>query len=128
LWVEQDMDELWQKAKDCLSEVRMRLKELKTEIAGIGITSTGDGTWNIDKAGNSVRGGILWCDGRAGKIVDRLHAEGTAHREFDICGTSVFTGSQAPQLFWLREASQRSSKKRMSSFTPRTGFFTSSPD
>jgi len=31
------------------------LKELKTEIAGIGITSTGDGTWIIDQAGNSVR-------------------------------------------------------------------------
>ncbi len=103
LWVEQDMDELWQKVKACLRDVRVRLKELKTDIAGIGITSTGDGTWIIDKAGNSVRGGILWCDGRAGKIVDRLHAEGTAHQAFDICGTSVFTGSQAPQLLWLRE-------------------------
>ena len=103
LWIEQDMDELWQKVQACLRDVRARLKELKREIAGIGITSTGDGTWIIDAAGNSVRGGILWCDGRAGKVVDRLHALGIAHQAFDICGTSVFTGSQAPQLLWLRE-------------------------
>ncbi|HXX23592.1 MAG TPA: FGGY-family carbohydrate kinase [Terriglobia bacterium] len=103
LWIEQDMDELWQKVKDCLRGVRMHVKELKAEIVGIGITSTGDGTWIIDRAGNSVRGGILWCDGRAGKVVDRLHAEGIAHQAFDICGTSVFTGSTAPQLLWLRE-------------------------
>ncbi len=103
LWIEQDMDELWQKVKACLRDVRVRLTEFKREIGAIGITSTGDGTWLIDRAGNSVRGGILWCDGRAGKIVDRLHAQGIAQRAFDICGTSVFTGSQAPQLLWLRE-------------------------
>ena len=103
LWIEQDMDELWAKVKCCLRAVRVHLKELKTEIAAIGVTSTGDGTWLIDRAGNSVRNGILWCDGRAGKVVDRLHAQGIAPRAFDICGTSVFTGSQAPQLLWLRE-------------------------
>ena len=103
LWIEQDMNELLQKVKACLREVGVRLKGFKREIGGIGITSTGDGTWLIDQAGNSVRGGILWCDGRAGKIVDRLHAQGIARQAFDICGTSVFTGSQAPQLLWLRE-------------------------
>jgi erythritol kinase (D-erythritol 1-phosphate-forming) len=103
LWIEQDMDEVWQKVKGCLRDVRVHLKEMKTELVGIGITSTGDGTWIIDQAGNSVRGGILWCDGRAGRIVDRLHAEGIARQAFDICGTSVFTGSTASQLLWLRE-------------------------
>jgi len=97
------MDELWQTVKDCLRDVGVRLKELKREIAAIGITSTGDGTWIIDKKGKAVRGGILWCDGRAGKVVNRLHAQGIAHQAFDICGTSVFTGSQAAQLLWLRE-------------------------
>lgn len=84
---------------------------MKREIDAIGITSTGDGTWMIDKRGNPVRGGILWCDGRAGKVVDRLHAQGIARQAFDICGTSVFTGSQAAQLLWLRENEPESLEK-----------------
>lgn len=103
LWIEQDMETLWQTVRDCLRIVRLRLKEMKREVAGIGITSTGDGTWIIDRDGKPVRGGILWCDGRAGKVVDRLHAQGIAHQAFDICGTAIFTGSQASQLLWLRE-------------------------
>jgi len=103
LWIEQDMTQLCELVKLCLGKVAAQLGEKRQEIAGIGVTSTGDGTWIIDPAGNPVRGGILWCDGRAGKIVDRLHAAGIAHRAFEICGTSVFTGSQAAQLLWLRE-------------------------
>jgi erythritol kinase len=103
LWIEQDMNELWEAVKVCLRRVANQLKEQKTGIAGLGITSTGDGTWIIDHHGRPVRGGILWCDGRSGKIVERLHAEGIAQQAFDLCGTSVFTGSQAAQLLWLRE-------------------------
>ena len=103
LWIEQDMNELWQTVKVCLQNVVAQLKEKHLRIAGIGITSTGDGTWIIDGDGQPVRGGILWCDGRAGRVVDCLHAEGIAARAFDICGTSVFTGSQAAQILWLRE-------------------------
>jgi sugar (pentulose or hexulose) kinase len=103
LWIEQDMNELWQTVRVCLRNAAAQLKEKKLPIAGIGITSTGDGTWIIDKDGRPVRGGILWCDGRAGREVERLHAEGIAEQAFDICGTAVFTGSQAAQLLWLRE-------------------------
>jgi sugar (pentulose or hexulose) kinase len=103
LWIEQDMEELWETVKVCLRNVAFQLKEQKKAIAGVGVTSTGDGTWIIDRKGEPVRGGILWCDGRAGKVVERLHAEGIAQRAFDICGTSAFTGSQAAQLLWLRE-------------------------
>jgi erythritol kinase len=103
LWVEQDMSELWETVQACLVNVTRKLRELHRDLAGIGITSTGDGTWIMDKAGNPVRGGMMWCDGRAGKIVERLHSQGIAEEAFDICGTSIFTGSQAVQLAWLRE-------------------------
>ncbi len=111
LWVEQDMNELWGIVRACLGQVARELKELKRVPAGIGITSTGDGTWMIDQEGNPVRGGILWCDGRAGKIVERLHARKIADEAFEICGTSVFTGSQAAQLAWLRENEPESLRK-----------------
>jgi len=103
LWIEQDMEQLFETVKLCLGKVADQLGDERQEIVGLGITSTGDGTWIIDQAGDPVRGGILWCDGRARKVVERLHAQGIAQRAFDICGTSVFTGSQASQLLWLRE-------------------------
>jgi len=97
------MDELWQTVSDCLCRVVSEVKEKKWEIDGVGITSTGDGTWMMDRHGRPVRHGILWCDGRAARVVERLHAEGIARQAFDLCGTAVFTGSQAPQLIWLKE-------------------------
>jgi erythritol kinase (D-erythritol 1-phosphate-forming) len=102
-WVEQNMDALWQSVKACVGEVLRKLRERNRGVAGIGITSTGDGTWLMDRGGRPLRGGILWCDGRAAKIVERWHAADVARRAFAICGTSVFTGSQAVQLTWLRE-------------------------
>lgn len=111
LWVEQDMNGLWKTVKACLLAVTAQLKQLKRGLAGIGITSTGDGTWLMDKSGNPLRGGILWCDGRSGKIVERWHSGAVAQRAFAICGTSVFTGSQAAQLIWLRENEPESLRK-----------------
>jgi sugar (pentulose or hexulose) kinase len=110
-WVEQDMNELWRTVKTCVRKVVSQVRESKRKLAAIGITSTGDGTWMIDQDGNPVRNGILWCDGRASKIVDAWHSEGIAREAFDICGTSVFTGSQAAQLAWLREAEPASLAK-----------------
>lgn len=123
LWIEQDMAELWETVKVCLRSVATQLQILKREIEGVGITSTGDGTWMIDREGKPVRGGILWCDGRAGKVVERLHAQGIAHRAFDICGTSVFTGSQAAQLLWLRDNERESLKKAQIIFHAKDWLF-----
>ena len=111
LWVEQEMNRMWEMVKTCTVKVSQALRKKKRKIGGIGITSTGDGTWMMDGRGNSVRPGILWCDGRAGEIVARWHRQGLAQEAFAICGTSVFTGSQAAQLAWLREHEPAALKK-----------------
>jgi sugar (pentulose or hexulose) kinase len=123
LWIEQDMNELWETVKVCVRRVAGQLKEREEKIEGIGITSTGDGTWIIDGDGDPVRGGILWCDGRAGKVVERLHNQGIAQQAFDICGTSVFTGSQAAQLLWLRENEPESLRKAQVIFHAKDWLF-----
>jgi len=123
LWVEQDMNKMWNIVKTCLSNIARVTKKLRREINGIGITSTGDGTWMIDSQGNPVRPGIFWCDGRAGKIIERWHAEGIANEAFDICGTSVFTGSQAAQLSWLRENEPESLKRAETIFHAKDWLF-----
>lgn len=123
LWVEQDMQELWEKVKHCLVKVIRDIKEQKRKISGIGITSTGDGTWMMDRDGAPVRSGILWCDGRACKVVERLHAQEIANEAFKVCGTSVFTGSQAAQLLWLRENEPEALKKAHTIFHAKDWLF-----
>ncbi len=122
-WVEQDMNELWETVKDCLGKVIRNLRESKRELAGIGITSTGDGTWIIDQEGSPVRNGILWCDGRASNVIAAWHSQGIAEAAFEICGTSVFTGSQAAQLAWLREAEPESLKRAQVIFHAKDWLF-----
>lgn len=103
LWVEQNITAMWDTVRVCVAKVAAAIKSSGREILGIGLTSTGDGTYLMDAEGNPVRPGMMWCDGRAGQIVARWHAEGRAKAAFEICGTSVFTGSQAVQLTWLKE-------------------------
>jgi len=98
---EQDMETIWNNVALCLQEVVKNSSA--DEIFGIGITSHGDGTWMMDSDGNPVRKGILWCDGRAGNLVEKWHAEGRAEKAFERCGTAVNTGTQACQIAWLNE-------------------------
>ena len=103
LWFEQDMAEMWAMTCRCITHVSEDIHEKQRKIIGLGLTSTGDGTFLMDGDGKPVRAGMMWCDGRSGKIIERWHSEGVAQEAFKICGTSVFTGSQAAQLNWLRE-------------------------
>jgi sugar (pentulose or hexulose) kinase len=123
LWVEQDMNEMWKVVKNCIANIARETRQGKREIKGLGITSTGDGTWMIDSDGNPVRPGMLWCDGRAGKIVERWHSKKIAQEAFDICGTAVFTGSQAAQLAWLRENEPESLEKAGTIFHAKDWLF-----
>ena len=123
LWMEQDMNEMWVAVKSCLIQLIRILKKANKKIEGIGITSTGDGTWMVDKEGNPVRNGILWCDGRAGKIIDRWYAGQIPQQAFGICGTAVFTGSQPAQLTWLKENEPDAIKKAATIFHAKDWLF-----
>jgi sugar (pentulose or hexulose) kinase len=100
-WIEGDMSAIWLCVEGCLSKLCGELAVSEYKLGGIGITSTGDGTWLINARGEPVRPGIFWCDGRAGEIVDEWYRTGLAERAFARCGTAVFTGSQAVQIKWL---------------------------
>jgi erythritol kinase len=59
LWVEQDMNQLWTTVQEGILAVAGELKDRGIRLSGIGITSTGDGTFLIDAGGRPVRNGIL---------------------------------------------------------------------
>ena len=97
-WIEEEMNEVWESVSYCIRNV---VENVEGTVVAIGITATGDGTWLVDEHMNPVRPGIMWCDGRAHEEVAQWHADGTARRSFELCGTAPFTGTQAAQLKWL---------------------------
>ncbi len=46
-WFEEDFEEIWQKAKECICEVAEKFPV--GSITGIGITAQGDGLWLFDE-------------------------------------------------------------------------------
>ena len=63
-WFEEDFEEIWQKAKECICEVAEKFPV--GSITGIGITAQGDGLWLFDENMQPVRKGCCFCDGRDG--------------------------------------------------------------
>jgi Sugar (pentulose and hexulose) kinases len=100
-WYEEDANEIWEKAKLCISAVTREFP--KESIIGIGITAQGDGLWMMDENGEPVRNGCCFCDGRAGKQLEKWDNNGTIKKVFDLIGTRMFTGNQACIVKWMEE-------------------------
>lgn len=102
--VEQDMRRSWDDAAAVLAELAaaVRTRYPAAEIAALGITGQGDGTWLIDAAGEPVGGGWLWLDARAAGIVEELKASGAAAAAFGYTGTGLAACQQAAQLLWMQ--------------------------
>ena len=99
---EQDMNIVWDKALTCLKEVVEG--EDKDKILGIGVTGQGEGCWLIDKKGEPVSNAILWNDGRAKDLVDRINADEKLQQLiFNTTGTPVLTGTALTLLKWNME-------------------------
>jgi sugar (pentulose or hexulose) kinase len=100
-WVEQDMAAVWQAVVDTVREAVAAAGCPPEEIAAIGVTGQGDGTWLVDATGRPVRNAIIWMDGRTGAMVRDAHDRGLSEALFAITGTALNTSNQALHLRWL---------------------------
>ena len=96
---EEEMDEIWEKAKICVKEVARTVD--KNEIIGLGMTAQADGLWIVDENMKPVRRGCCFCDGRSGEFVEQWQADGTCEKLFEITGTWLFTGNQNGIVRWM---------------------------
>ena len=101
-WVEQDMTAVWRAVAATVREVVAGSGYLPEEIAAIGVTGQGDGTWLVDDSGQPVRNAILWMDRRTGEMVRDAHNHGLNEAVFAITGTALNTSNQALQLRRLK--------------------------
>lgn len=74
-------------------------------IAAVGLTGNMVGAWLIDAQGEPVRDAILWNDGRAQELIDRLaHAHrGFMQTIFRTSGSVMQQGCTLPVLRWLAD-------------------------
>lgn len=104
-WSEVPMPSAWAATAAGIRAVLDRVPEAPARIAGIGVTGCMVGAWPIDAAGEPVRNGILWNDGRAQDLIDRLidrHPD-LLSRVFAADGCVLQQGCTLPVVAWLAE-------------------------
>lgn len=101
---EQDMEALWQNVRDCLGELTEKCPVPPESLAGIGVSAQGEGLWAVDREGRPVRKAILWNDGRAYELVDRLKED---RARYDAVKRQVASylknGSTLSLISWFKE-------------------------
>lgn len=98
---EQDMARTWDEAAATIAAVVEKLDD--AEVVGLAVTGQGDGTWLIDEAGEPVGPALLWLDGRAGPIIERIRESDAGRVIFRESGTGPAACQQSGQLLWLAE-------------------------
>ena len=106
---EEDMHEIWEKARLALRDVAAHFDP--QSIVGIGITAQGDGLWLVDGNGDPVRNGCCFCDGRAAEFVDEWVESGVCDQLFKHTGTRIFTGNQNGIVRWMERYEPESLNK-----------------
>lgn len=102
-WAEMEMEAVWTAVRDCLQAAVATAAPRGYEIAAIGVTGQGDGTWLVDSEGRPVRPAITWLDGRTSEMVTAAQVSGLSDQVFAITGTALNTANQALHIRWLHE-------------------------
>lgn len=102
---EMEAEELWRAVVDVSNAVVEKCGVNPADIEGLAITAVMIGSWMIDAEGHVLRPGILWNDGRAQELIDRLRATnpGLMAQLFDSSGQVMQLGCTLPLLAWLVE-------------------------
>ncbi len=102
-WAEQDMGAAWRAVAGTLREVVAADGLRAGDVAALGCTGQGDGTWLVDREGSPVRPAIIWLDGRAAEQLRRLQGGEAERRIVEITGTALNSCNQGLQIAWLQE-------------------------
>lgn len=100
---EQQLPRTWHSTVATLVDLGHKIPDLKRRVAAIAVTGQGDGTWLVDKHGESVRDAMLWLDSRAADIADEITRSTENQRRFQLTGTGLNGCQQSTQLLWLKQ-------------------------
>lgn len=97
------IEELWDLISVCMKEAIEKGNIDSKDIAGIGVTSFGNGLVILDKEGNAIAPGAFSQDYRANSIIQMYQDEGTYEQINDIVKGTLFAGEPGPILRWYKE-------------------------
>lgn len=98
-----DVDELWGLISKCIKEAIEKTNINAADIAGIGVTSFGNGAVFLDKNGLSIAPGCFSQDYRANEIIDLYKRNGSYEKINKIVKGTLFAGEPGPILRWYKE-------------------------
>ncbi|MCX5512742.1 FGGY-family carbohydrate kinase [Kaistia algarum] len=104
-WYEMDAESLFAAAAGACREALATTGIGAAYVEGLAISGVMIGGWLIDAVDTVLRPGILWNDGRAQGLLDRLVAANPAlmSQLFDSSGQVMQLGCTLPVLAWLAE-------------------------
>jgi len=101
-FAEQDMNNVWEVVCCVISQCLSRAGVAGSDVAAVGVSGQGTGCWLIDRSGKPAGNAIIWIDGRAKDLLDTWKKEGKTSEVFRLSSNSLFTGSPATLLAWLK--------------------------
>ena len=101
--VERDMDVLWRQTAAAIAEALATCGRPARDIAAVAATAHGDGVYLLDADRRPLGHGILSLDSRAGDLVARWQADGTAGRALARTGQVPHASAPSALLAHLRD-------------------------
>ena len=102
-YAEQDMDKLWEAAKQTIADLVKRYPEESGKIGGISYSGQMHGLVMMDSEGKLIRNAIIWADQRSEKEIEKIYniTGKDVYRETVL--NSLSTGFMISSLMWVKE-------------------------
>lgn len=101
-WAEQNAENVWALAKECIREGAEKTNTRDT-VQAIGFSVQGEAITAVDRHGNAIRATILGMDTRTDAQNDALRTRFGARNLFDRTGMPIHTCNTLPKLMWIKE-------------------------
>lgn len=97
-----DPHQFWLTTADVLSRLVSQAPD--TPIHGVVVAGQGDGLWMLGQGGEVVPRAYLWNSSEGADVVATWSDTGVIDAHFRLCGTVLWSGSQAALWAWYRDA------------------------
>ena len=118
-YAEQDMEELWEAARETLRELTDTYPAEAGLIGGIGFSGQMHGLVMVDKEGKPVRDAIIWADQRSGKEIEEMYKVTGMEAYRGTIYNSLSTGFLAASLMWVRQQEPENFRRTVKVMLPK---------
>jgi len=97
-----DPHQFWRTTADVISALVSAHPDIP--LHGVVVAGQGDGLWMVESSGAVAPRAYLWNGAEGADVVARWSDSGVIDAHFGLCGTVLWSGSQAALWAWYRDA------------------------